>query len=231
MFLRRAAAIVVLWPVIADVVHQLSGVAHDRIHCIPNAVDSRLFPLVDETRRRVARAVLDVPDRPVVAAIGALSWEKDLDVAIDAVAGLDDVVLLLAGDGPERAQLAAHAARVAPGRIRFLGAVEDPAAVLAAADAVVLSSRTEGLPGVLIEAGMSGLPTVATAVGGVREIVVHGETGIVVPPADPSALADGIRSALDDGSRLGVAARERCLARFDLPVVVDHWAAVLDAVV
>lgn len=87
---------------------------------------------------------------------------------------------------------------------------------LAAADVLMLPSLSEGLPGVLIEAGLSGIPVVATDVGGIREIVRSGETGLVVPPGDSKALGDALRAALANGHEMGSAARSHCLERFEM---------------
>jgi glycosyltransferase involved in cell wall biosynthesis len=163
-----------------------------------------------------------------VVAIGALSPEKRVGDAIAAVATLPDVHLLVVGDGPERADLAARAAAAAPGRVQFAGTLPGPDAALAAADLLVLPSRTEGMPGVLIEAGLAGVAAVATDVGGVGQIVRDGETGVLVPPGDVAALADGVGRALARGHELGAAARRRCLSEFEIAPVAERWAALLN---
>jgi glycosyltransferase involved in cell wall biosynthesis len=114
-------------------------------------------------------------------------------------------------------------------RVQLIGSVADPLPVFHAADALVLTSRTEGMPGVLVEAGLCGLPAVATDVGGVSEIVTTA-TGRLVPVGDSAAVAEGIRAVLAQPD-LGPAARARCLARFDLDVVTDGWRAVLASAV
>jgi glycosyltransferase involved in cell wall biosynthesis len=156
-----------------------------------------------------------------------LSEEKDVVAAVRAVAALPGVRLAIVGDGPERAAVAAAARELARDRVDLVGPVADPAPTLAAADVLVLPSRTEGIPAVLIEAGMSGVPVVATDVGGVREVVVPGETGLLVPPADPAALVGGLRQALDDGYGMGAAGRARCLARFEMGAVAARWDDLL----
>ena len=128
---------------------------------------------------------------------------------------------------PGRAALEAQAARDAPSGVRFVGALSDVAPVYAAADAVVLASRTEGMPGVLIEAGLSDRPAVAYDVGAVSEVVADGETGVLVTPGDVTALAAALRRVLDDPGAMGAAARERCLARFEIGVVGERWAEVV----
>ena len=226
--LRRAAAVVALTDGAARVLEAAYGVAPEKIHVIPKAVPGDRFPPVDDERRRAARSrwALDGA-QPVIAYVGALGAEKNVSLAIRAVQRVPDASLMIAGDGPERVALERLAAEVAPGRVRFLGAVPNPAAVLAAADAVVLSSATEGLPGVLMEAGLTGLPAVTTDVGWVREIVVHEVTGFVVPPDDPAALASALAAALADGAALGAAARRHCLAHFEIGPVADRWAALV----
>jgi glycosyltransferase involved in cell wall biosynthesis len=111
--------------------------------------------------------------------------------------------------------------------VHFAGSVHDPTAVYAAADLVLLTSRTEGLPAVLIEAGLRELPVVATDVGYVRSIVVDGETGLLIEPGDGTELVSAITRVLRDGARLGRRARPYCLARFDLERVADSWDLLL----
>ena len=159
--------------------------------------------------------------------MGALSAEKDPVNAVEAIAWLPDVHLAMAGSGSERLAIERLAASIAPGRVSLLGQVMRPTQVYAAADAVVLSSRTEGLPGVLIEAGFSGLPVAATDVGYVRDIVDDGVTGFVAPPNDPAALGDAVRAALEASPALGQKARARCAALFDIGHVADSWDALL----
>jgi glycosyltransferase involved in cell wall biosynthesis len=103
--------------------------------------------------------------------------------------------------------------------------------VLAAADALVLPSRTEGIPAVVIEAGLAGLPVVASAVGGIPEVVVDGETGALVTPGDEVGLAEAITRALAHAGTLGPAGRERCRRRFELTPVAAAWGALLDEMV
>ena len=100
----------------------------------------------------------------------------------------------------------------------------------AAADALVLASATEGMPAVLIEAGLSGRPAVATDVGAVSEVVVHGETGLLVD-ADGAGCTTAVVAAVADRDRLGSAARRHCLERFELETVADRWHDLLDEVV
>ena len=104
-----------------------------------------------------------------------------------------------------------------------------PAEALAAADVVVSCSRTEGMPGVLIEAGLSGRPAVATDVGGVAQIVRDGETGLLVAARRRGGPAAALARALPERDRLGASARAHCLATFEIGPVADGWAALLRA--
>jgi glycosyltransferase involved in cell wall biosynthesis len=168
-------------------------------------------------------------DQHVAVCIGALSPEKAVDTAIRAVGQLPDWNLFVVGDGSEEHVLRSLAEAIAPGRIRFLPPFEDPASVLAAADVVVMPSRTEGMPAVAIEAGMSGLPVVASSVGGIPEIVVDGATGMLVLPGEPDSFARAIEVAYSRRAEMGPAARRHCLDHFEMGVVSSAWAELLES--
>lgn len=226
--LRRAAAVAALWPGVVPTLTGRYGVPAAKIRVIPNGVPAVRFPWVDQTERASARAELGLEaDRPIVVYLGHLAAEKYVHVAIAALSFLPEVELVVAGRGPERSRLQALATELAPGRVRFLGTTGEPARVLAAADALVLPSETEGMPAVLIEAGMSGVPTVATPVAGVPEVVVDGETGRLVLPGDPKALAEALKEVLAEPGDLGRAARAHCLKHFEIAVVAAQWHELL----
>ena len=107
----------------------------------------------------------------------------------------------------------------------------DPGLCYDAADVVLLTSHSEGLPGVLIEAGLRALPTVTTDVGFVRDIIADAETGFVVASRDPAVLARALQLALDDHDRLGSAARRRCRERFDLESAARQWDELLGSLI
>ena len=229
VLLRRARRVSALWTGAADALIAQHGVPADRIRVIPNGVPASHFPLVDDARRTAARNQLGLADdASVVAYVGALAPEKNVGTAIAAVAELPGLSLLVAGDGPERTALHQYAATHAPGRVRFLGTVRDPGLVFAASDVIVLASLKEGMPAVLVEAGLSGVPVVATDVGGVAAIVADGENGVLVPAGDVAALRTGLRRVLDDSAGMGMAARERCLARFEIGIVGTAWVQLLE---
>ena len=114
---------------------------------------------------------------------------------MEAISLLADAHLVVAGDGPERDDLEALAKRVAPGRVTFVGTVADMAGLYASADLLLLTSRTEATPGVLIEAGMAGLPVVAARVGAVPEIVDNEVTGLLVDSDRPADFAAAVEAA------------------------------------
>ena len=164
-------------------------VAPEKIRVIPRAVPADRFEVVDAARRADARRRFELPpDAPVALYMAALVDYKDPGTAVDAVALLPDTHLLVAGDGPERSRMETYARARLGARVHFVGVIPDPASAFAAANLLVLPSLTEGMPGVTIEAGLSGVPVVATDVGAVREVVLDGVTGVVVPPRDPAAM-------------------------------------------
>jgi len=244
-FLSRATRVVSLSSTQAEVLVQHFGVQPTRIDVVPNGVPAVAFQPAGEADRARARRRFGVPiDAFVVLSISALVPEKGVDRAIDALAaarrlgtiGADDAWLIVAGDGPERAGLEAQAADALPDRVRFAGSLSDPSAVYAAADVVVLASRGgDSMPATLVEAGFSGLPSIATPVGAITDIVVDGQTGVVVPvDASAGTIADAISSmAKDRAARraLGERARQHCLERFEIGVVAEQWQGALAAAV
>ncbi|MFB7126129.1 glycosyltransferase family 4 protein [Kitasatospora sp. NPDC056273] len=180
------------------------------------ATDARLGPVAAPPMpegllgRAEARAALlgDGPDRPLVLAVGRLVPQKAFGLLLDAtreLSALDpEPLVLLAGDGPEAGALRERAAaEKLP--VRLLGYRTDVPDLLAAADVVVVSSRWEARSLVVQEAMRAGVPVVATAVGGIPELV--GDAAELVPPGDPAALGRAVRALLVDPAR-----RERQVA-------------------
>ncbi len=217
----RAAAIVALWPAAAEELRD-RGVRTEVV-VIPNAVDTAYFRPPEPAERAAARASwgLDA-DAEVVLYLGALSAEKDPATAMAACAELSNVQLLVGGDGPLRRELERDAA----GTVRFVGSVADPRSLLWAVDAVVIPSRTEGIPAVAIEAGACGIGVVASDVGGVSSVVLDGRTGRLVRPGDLRAVRAGVDEALR-GAFDPDLARTHCVESFDLVAVAEQWDALL----
>jgi glycosyltransferase involved in cell wall biosynthesis len=158
-------------------------------------------------------------DVPVVGTIGRLTKQKGVDVFLRAMKDVPHATGLIVGDGAYREDLQRLAVDLAiDGRITWLGWRDDARDVLKELDVVVLASRYEALGRVLIEAGLAALPVVATRVTGTAEAVIDGETGLLVPPDDPAALARAITTVLEDeklAMQMGRRGRENALRRFD----------------
>ncbi len=206
---------------------------HGRIVRMPNGLDVAGFEPDPEARARV-RAALELSDDAFAwLAVGRLEPQKDVPTMLEAARTLPPrAVLLLVGDGPLRAELEARrdALGLDPARVRFLGARADVPDLMRAADGYAMSSAWEGLPMVLLEAGASGLPIVATDVGGNAEIVRDGATGRLVPPHEPAALAAAMSETMaltaTERAAWGRSARAHVAAEFDLGRVVDAWIAL-----
>jgi len=223
-FLHRAAAVSAISDGARDVLLERFRLPAARVRTIPNARPADRYPPAATAEDRCrARAALGLPaDGPLVAWVGALAPEKRPDLALAAIRRLPGVHLALAGEGPLRADLEPAE------RTHFLGRLADPAPLYRAADALLLTSDSEGVPGVLIEAALAGLPAVATDVGWVRDVVLDGATGALVPPGDPAALAAALDRLLTaDRTAMAAAARAHALDRFDLARVTDHWQHLL----
>lgn len=224
--LRRFDAVVAVSRPMAERFAAL-GFDPGRLHTVPNALASR--PGLD---RAEARRALDLPAGPLVAWVGRFGTEKGPDLFADAIARLDGVTGVMIGDGPDRAPVADRA-RVAGCAERLLlpGLVPDADRVLRAFDVLVLSSRTEGTPMILLEAMAAGVPVVTTAVGGIPDVVTEAEA--ILTDVDAGSIADGIGRALADPAAAAERAA-RAKRRFDegygLGPWIDRYEAVYGAV-
>jgi glycosyltransferase involved in cell wall biosynthesis len=232
--LRRAAAVVALWSGSAALITSEFGVASSRIAVVPNAVPAERFAPRDADERAATRTRLGLRDTFTVVYVGALAPEKGPDVAVAAVARVEDAQLLVVGDGPERATLEQQAQDEAHGRVVFTGSIADPTDAYVAADVVVLPSRGgDSMPAVLIEAGLMERASVSTPVEAIPELVVDGVTGRIVPVGSVDGLAAALTELRDDPAgtaQLGCAARARCLERYSMPVVARQWSDLLTRV-
>jgi glycosyltransferase involved in cell wall biosynthesis len=204
-----------------------SGVREDLIHTIPNAIDLRRQVLGrDEARHRLGLS----NDEFVIGWVGRMSREKGLDVLIEAMKSMTQPFkVIFIGDGPDRAKLAAQIAGLnIDACVRWTGVIPDAAAIFSAFDLFVLSSRTEGIPIVLLEAMLAGVPIVATRVGGVPEMLDQNEA-LLIPSDRPKELAtamSAVRADLAAARRRATAA----LVRLERDFGVDSWVARYDAV-
>lgn len=206
------------------------GVPGRKIQVIRNGVDVESFPRPADPRFRAALA--GDPGRPIVLTIARLDAQKGHAYLLAAAADIPDALFVLVGEGRERPGLEAQARALGVAeRVRFLGHRDDVPELLAACDVFVLPSRYEGLPLSVLEAMAAARPVVATAIEGTDEIVLHGETGLLVPPAAPSALAQGIRAVLADralAARMGQAGRARVCREFSMNRMIDEVTGVYD---
>ncbi|MFW6162715.1 MAG: glycosyltransferase family 4 protein [Planctomycetota bacterium] len=191
----------------------------ERIRAVPNGV---VIPPADPTARGRLRAELGLGDAPALSVVSRLHPDKGIQDLLRATAGLradfPALRLLVVGDGAYRSSLEQQTGRLGlEDAVLFTGFRTDVNDLLRAADVFVLPSYHENMPYGVLEAMAAGLPVVATAVGGVPEVVVDGETGILVPPRDAGPLQDALASLLRDpaaASAMGHAGTQRVRAHF-----------------
>lgn len=205
-------------PSVIDHLHQRARIPQDRLRLVRGGVDiERIQSAVPASRLSLG---LKESDR-VLIWVGRLDPVKGLDLLIEALSEVTrrlDARLLLVGEGPERPHLEKLSKKLGlPNSVRFLGPRTDVQSLLQVADLFVFPSRTEGLPNALLEAMAAGLPIVTTDVPGCRDLISHGQSGLLVPYGDRTLLADAIIQLLAN-PRL---ARE--MADKAEEVVTMHW--------
>ncbi|MBI3952199.1 MAG: glycosyltransferase [Acidobacteria bacterium] len=172
--------------------------------------------------------------QPVVLILARLDQQKGHRYLLEAAALVPEAVFVLAGDGPERANLEAQAQRLGlNNRVLFLGYRQDAPDLLACCDLFVLPSLFEGLPLSILEAMAANKPVIASAISGNNEAIVHGETGLLVPPADPTALAAAIRMVLSNrelARRLAAAGRARVYKEFSAEGMVQRVTHIYEQI-
>jgi sugar transferase (PEP-CTERM/EpsH1 system associated) len=216
------------------------GVPATRLTRICNGVDTELFQPAPGARAPIAGSPFDDSSFWLVGTVGRLQTVKDQVNLVQAVAhaiGASSEArmrlrLAIIGDGPQRADV--EAAIVATGlreHVWLAGSRDDVAGVLRGLDIFALPSRAEGISNTILESMASGLPIVATRVGGNSDLIDDGATGRLVPPSDPRALGDALLALFADPSaarRLGRAARVECERTFSLDRMVADYAAIYD---
>jgi len=196
---------------------------------IPNGVDTDIFKKMETN----LRDSLGLGDAMVVTFVGRLIHAKGVHDLISAFAKIKRLIpqakLLIVGDGPYRADLDRLAHQVGcKGDIIFLGEKKqnEVIRILSATDIFVNPSYSEGLPTSVMEAASIGLPIIATDVGGTREIIANGRSGILIEPRQPQQIVAGITSLIRDSkmaSELGAAARRLTSRRFDWTRITERW--------
>jgi glycosyltransferase involved in cell wall biosynthesis len=199
------------------------GVCSERLHQIPNGIETegQERPVRNHRKSQIHLLYL-----------GRLSKEKDPMILLEAMETLRrrgyDCGLILAGDGPERKNLQKKISeRGLTNTVKILGYVKDIIPVLNEADILVNPSRTECMPNSILEAMWSGLPVVATAVGGVGEMIRDSVDGLLCPPGDPAALANAVVRLIEDPSlarRMADSAYQRVMGQFTFE---KHMASTL----
>lgn len=225
---------------VGDALVRRGVVSAAQLRVVPNAV---LEPPGDpdpDARRSRRRALGIGPEEFLWLAAGRLEPQKDYPTLVDAFERVaqrhGDARLRIAGDGDLRATVAARieAAGLAD-HVGLLGLRRDVPELIGVADGVVLASRWEGAPNVVLEAMAAGRPTVATRVGAVPDLIEDGRTGWSAPPADPAALSTAMIEAMEatqeERSAVGEAARSRIRGRYGAEAVVDTWRRLIDETV
>ncbi len=213
------------------------GVASDRVERICNGVDTaRFFPA--PARVALSGCPLPMDGAVVVGTVGRLQAVKDQLTLVRAVAiacrrGAADVRLVIAGDGPLRPEVEAEVRACGIADLSWLaGERSDVPDVMRALDVFALPSRSEGISNTILEAMASGLPVVATDVGGSAELVVPGQTGELVPAEDPERMAEALMRYTADAAlrkEHGAAARERVERGFSIDGMVARYAQLYDS--
>ena len=165
------------------------------------------------------------PEARVLLCVCRLEPQKGVDVAIRALEQIPDAHLVVLGEGPQRAELE----QLAGERVHLLGRVPDVAAWLRRAELLIHPVRWEGFGLALLEAMLASLPVVATRVSSIPEIVAEGETGLLVQPDDPSALATAVNRVLAEQGDYGERGRARAHAEFSVARMTDRTLAVYES--
>jgi glycosyltransferase involved in cell wall biosynthesis len=207
-----------------------AGLAPDKVTTIWNGIDVVSFA-AQAVCGTTIREELDLgPDERVVTAIGRLTSQKGYSYLLQSVPlvlqALPETRFLIAGDGPLRSKLEREAYSLGIGSsVYFLGYRTDVAPLIALSDLIVMPSLREGLPNVILEALALAKPVIATAVGGIPEIITHQVSGILIPPRDPVRLAESILQVLTVlalARGLGERGRQEVTERFTVAAMVDR---------
>lgn len=210
---------------------RIGAVPQSKIRYIPNGVDIELFHPNMEARSRVRRE-LNLQKTFIWLAVGRFCIQKDYSNMIQAFSLVaqkqKEARLLIVGDGPMRPEIEKLARNQdIKDQIIFLGTGCDICELMKSSDAYVMSSAWEGMPMVLLEASATGLPIVATNVGGIADLVEDGETGFLVPPKNPDALSEAMIHLMDcskeERRRMGELGRQNIEASYSIEHVVDMW--------
>lgn len=177
------------------------GFPPNKLISIPTGVEKKFFNIKRTPRNKTKYGLNE--NTPVIINVGILRREKGHEITLKAfkfvLEKIPEAVLMIVGDGPSKPRILNEVKSLnLEEKVIFTGFLEDPSEVFSFADVNVISSWSEGLPQSLLQALAAGVPTVATAVGGIPEVLINNETGINVQPGDYRALAEGIIKLLTD---------------------------------
>lgn len=216
-----------------------AGVPPERVVVIRNAINADEIAGFEPAARASLEAYFETRPRWLVGAAGRLSREKGMEQFVAAatyvLARTPDAGFIIFGEGPERKNLERLIFQQGlQGKLVLAGFREDVGKLLACLDVSVLSSWTEGLPVVVLEALAAGVPVVATAVGGTPEVIDDGVNGFLVPPGDPAALAQRISELLNDDNlrrAMGERGRRRVRKEFTFAQQADAYVRLFEKLV
>ena len=236
--LARADAVTAVCEAVAGTLVSDYGVDRARVRVVPNGTELPDERAEAPEARRIRASLGMAPSTGLIVCAGRLEEQKGQDVLLDAAGQLAarglPFTLAFAGDGSLRSALEHRGASLGLGnRVRFLGQVDELGPWLLAADVVAMPSRWEGLPLALLEALVRGRPVVASAVGGIPEVIEDGVHGVLVPPGDATALAAALERILrapEPALRLGALGAERVRDGYTWSRVAEQFEAVYDEV-
>jgi len=206
---------------------RIGRIVEESIQVLYNGIDVRAF---DKNRNRMDKR-LKTAMSPVIGTVGRLDPRKGhrylIEASVDIIRQYPEASILIIGSGKMESSLkqVASSLGLSERNIRFLGVLKNTSEVLQSMDVFVLPSVEEGLGIAILEAMAAGVPVVATSVGGIPEIVTHGETGVLVAPKNPKMLADAVMDLLahpDKADRLRQNAKSMVMKKFDIQGTVEQ---------
>lgn len=215
---------------------QRLGFVKNKVRLIYNGIQEPNYKSRNEARDHLYTLSTSKPKKDGfwIGTIAELHPNKNLDVVVDALATLGsngtDMEFIAMGDGEVREQLLEHARGInVLGRVHLPGFVEHAAEYTTAFDTFILPSKKEGLPYVLLEAGLAGLPIVASDISGNRDIIEHEASGLLVPPDDPQAIGNALMTYITNPERArkhGAALKRKVKESFSIQKMVTETEAL-----